>query len=487
MTCIIGARPARLPGLLEVDPGRIDAVDPTITGNRIALPTVTTTLEQLQAGQLAGARRLKLACGLTEFPREIFDLAETLEILDLSGNALSTLPDDLPRLSRLRILFASDNRFSELPDVLGACPQLSMIGFKANRIRVVSGRSLPPRLRWLILTDNEIEMLPAEIGNCSQLQKLMLAGNRLHTLPKEMAACSRLELVRLSANRLSALPEWLLRLPRLAWLAFAGNPLGEALETAASVETTIADVQWRSLELERKLGEGASGVIYRAMRLPDEGHASRPVAVKVFKGAVTSDGLPDSEMTACIHAGHHPNLIPVIGKVKGHPADAHGLVMELIDPAFANLAAPPSLESCTRDVYAADARFDPAPALRIAYGVASAARHLHERGIMHGDLYAHNILHCGAGRVLLGDFGAASFYDADDAQFTLAVQRLEVRAFGHLLEELIERCDVTQLPDAGELEALKAACLSENVESRPSFDAIASRLLAWLNELSAER
>jgi len=47
------------------------------------------TLEDLRAGKLAGSRRLKLACGLTEFPREIFDLADTLEILDLSGNALN--------------------------------------------------------------------------------------------------------------------------------------------------------------------------------------------------------------------------------------------------------------------------------------------------------------------------------------------------------------------------------------------------------------
>lgn len=153
---------------------------------------MTTTLEQLRAGQLAGTRRLTLADGLSEFPREIFDLADTLEILDLSGNALSTLPDDLPRLRKLRIIFASDNRFTELPEVLGQCSQLSMVGFKANRIRDVSGKSLPSLLRWLILTDNEVEVLPPEIGACSQLQKLMLAGNRLRALPEEMAACSRL-------------------------------------------------------------------------------------------------------------------------------------------------------------------------------------------------------------------------------------------------------------------------------------------------------
>ena len=218
---------------------------------------MNASLEQLQAGQLIGARELKLACGLTEFPREIFSLAETLEVLDLSGNALSTLPDDLPRLTKLRILFASNNRFTELPDVLGECRQLGMVGFKANRIRRVSAKSLPRELRWLILTDNEVEVLPAELGQCSLLQKLMLAGNRLGTLPDEMAACTRLELLRLSANRLTALPEWLADLPRLSWLAYAGNPFGASLEAAASAETTIADIEWESLVLDERLGEVA--------------------------------------------------------------------------------------------------------------------------------------------------------------------------------------------------------------------------------------
>ena len=82
---------------------------------------------------------------MTEFPRAIFDLADTLEVLDLTGNALSALPDDLPRLHRLRILFASGNRFTAFPDVLGACGQLDMIGFKANRIQTVPSGSCRAR------------------------------------------------------------------------------------------------------------------------------------------------------------------------------------------------------------------------------------------------------------------------------------------------------------------------------------------------------
>jgi serine/threonine protein kinase len=298
-------------------------------------------------------------------------------------------------------------------------------------------------------------------------------------LPSQLAACSRLELIRLAANRLTELPGWLLALPRLSWLAYAGNPFTAALEATALDETPIADMHWEALELHHQLGEGASGVIHRAThRHPNE--FARHVAVKLFKGDVTSDGLPHSEMAACINAGSHRNLIPVLGKLKDHPEDSHGLVMELIDPEFKSLAGPPSLNSCTRDIYSEDTRFTLASALRIAHGIASAAGHLHEQGIMHGDLYAHNILHCGEARTLLGDFGAASFYAPDDQAHAPLLQRIEVRAIGCLLEELIARCDEPQSVSASTtlaaLAQLRDACMSEAVARRPSFDEIVDAL-----------
>lgn len=420
------------------------------------------TLEQLRAGELAGAVRLQLRCKLTEFPREIFDLADTLEILDLSGNALTSLPDDLPRLHRLRIIFCSDNPFTELPEVLGRCPSLTMIGFKACRITTVSADALPVRLRWLILTDNHIEQLPAEIGRCADLQKLMLSGNHLRALPPELANCGRLELLRIAANCLPALPDWLLDMPSLTWLACAGNPFNDK-----AVRAPAAAIQWHELQIQHKLGEGASGVIHQATL------HGKPVAVKIFKGTMTSDGLPENEMAACIRAGQHPSLIPVLGVVPDHPEHLSALVMPLMDPSLRNLAGPPDFTTCTRDVYAQGQRFDADMLLRIACGIASAAAHLHAMGIMHGDLYAHNILNCGKGRAVLGDFGGASLF-TPGTEFAVALQRLEIRAFGCLLEELLERCD----EDLPQVRQLARDCLQPTLQARPAFSEAVARLAA---------
>jgi len=401
------------------------------------------TLAQLRAGRLAGATHLDLRhCELDEFPREILGLADTLVTLDLSFNRLRALPDDLPRLRALRTLFCSSNPFETLPAVLGRCEGLDIVGFKANAIAHVPAESIPAGLRWLILSDNRIEAMPESLGDCHGLMKLALAGNRLARLPHGIARCERLELLRLSANRFErledALPDGLLALPRLTWLAYAGNPFNAAQEARALEATPIAAIPWPELQLGELLGEGASGHIWSARWHP-AGGGDRAVAVKLFKGAVTSDGLPGSEMAACIAADVHAHVIGVEGRIAGHPQGAQGLVMGLIPPRYRSLAGPPSLASCTRDVYAADARFTPAQAQAIARGAGDALAHLHAQGLMHGDFYAHNLLVDDDAHALLGDFGAASFLPDGDPARAEALKRIDRRALDVLVEELAQR------------------------------------------------
>jgi len=427
------------------------------------------TLSHLRAGKLAGARRLDLSCDLEEVPPEVFDLADTLEVLNLTGNRLRYLPDEFARLQKLRILFCSENRFTHLPEVIGACPQLSMIGFKSNAIETVADKAFPAALRWLILTDNQIQDLPSSLARCTRLQKLMLSGNRLRTLPDSMAQCENLEMVRLAANDFDALPSWLLALPRLAWLALAGNPCAPA----PTLDSFPSPIEWSDLHLIDLLGEGASGFIHRAKW----SGASEEVAVKIFKGAMTSDGLPSCEVAASLTAGAHANLIGIQGHITGHPSGAPGLVMQLIPPDFTSLAGPPSLESCTRDVYVPKQRFTPEVTLRIARGLASAGEHLHRNGITHGDFYAHNVLMNAAGDCLLGDFGAASFYPPNLAR---VMQQIEVRAFGILLEEMTSRTTWSATNDGqrNRLSDLQSRCLAPDLSTRPLFDQLCDELNA---------
>lgn len=413
---------------------------PTTPAPTPPAPTPADTLARLRAGQLQGATRLDLrGCGLTELPPEVLSLADTLEVLDLSNNALATLPEGLATLSRLHTLFASGNRFEVLPPMLGRLPRLDTMGFKVNRIAEVPAESLAPTLRWLILTDNQVAELPPTLADCAPMQKLMLAGNRLQRLPEGLGRLRRLELLRLSANRFErvqdALPEALLALPRLAWLAHAGNPFSAAQERAAPSQAAARPIGWDELQLQALLGEGASGHIHAARWQPADAPA-QDVAVKLFKGAMTSDGLPQCEMAATLVAGRHPALVGLLGVLRGHPQGVQGLVMRRLPPQWAALAGPPSMASCSRDVYAPGLRLPAAHVQAIAQAAAAALAHLHDQGLSHGDLYAHNLLVDGQGGSLLSDFGAASFLPLQDTARTEALKAIDRRALQVLHDEL---------------------------------------------------
>ena len=415
-----------------------------------------------------GTKRIQLSANLTEFPSELYAHCDTLEILDLSNNKLSSLPDDFHRFTRLKIAFFSQNEFRELPAVLGKCPSLTMIGFKSNKIEVVHEEALQAQTQWLILTDNRLKTLPASIGKCVRLQKCALAGNQLTALPDSMANCVNLELLRISANAIEKLPLWLLNLPKLSWLAFSGNP---ALSVAIEAEDTTL-IPWDSLEFESQIGEGASGIISKGIWKTD---VVRPVAIKVFKGEVTSDGYPQDELQTCLLTGRHQHLVPLLGQITESPNGETGIVMDLISSVYTNLGNPPSLDTCTRDTFPQGFTLTEHQTLSIARALAKAMQHLHKQGIMHGDLYAHNTLFNAEGDALLGDFGAATYYGKNNPQANY-FEALDIRAYACLLDDLLIHTSNSTATLVEKLQNIKNACWENDPLKRPTFESVLESL-----------
>jgi len=184
-------------------------------------------------------------------------------------------------------------------------------------------------------------------------------------------------------------------------------------------------------------------------------------------------------MKACIAVGMHDNLTTVHGKLHAHPEEKEGLLLSLIPPRYVNLGNPPSLITCTRDTYEEGTSFSFSQLMRIFLDVATSAEHLHQRGVMHGDLYAHNILIDEESHSLLSDFGAATIYghmkDVEDGAF----EKVEVRAFGCLMEDLLGYYDNEDAKHSEKIVAVKTlqdACMHETVQHRPLFSEIIDKL-----------
>mmetsp|Transcript_3241 Transcript_3241/g.4779 ORF Transcript_3241/g.4779 Transcript_3241/m.4779 type:complete len:516 (-) Transcript_3241:474-2021(-) len=396
--------------------------------------------------------------------------------LDLFQANLSSLPSALPQyLPNLSILFCMKNNFTSVPAVIGACPKLQMVSFKSNHITMIEPEALQPQMRWLILTDNKIQSLPGTIGRCTKLQKFMLSGNQLTELPSEISNCTNLELIRLASNHLKEAPLGLLKLPKLSWVALSDNPF---LSTAVGAGAEPGDVILKVIDDSRlddpnqalsELGRGASGITrkykYSNLNKDDDGGGDGDddeVAVKEYYSNITSDGNPQEERKVAMVGSSLgcQSLINVIGMTpKGN------LIMELLSD-YAVLANPPSLESCSRDTYPSgsgdnndDCNPNPLAALTSQQAVHMVQQlvytlmKLHEKGIMHGDLYGHNILvstkkekeeESISGRVWLTDFGAAFFYDTSSGEFGRLLEKVERRALGHLVGEIADLISVDE-------------------------------------------
>jgi hypothetical protein len=398
--------------------------------------------------------------GLHTFPTEVLEFAEAIEILDLSHGHLTSLPEGFSTLRKLRVVFMSQNDFTEIPSVLAACPELQTIGIASCKISTV--RDLPPTLEALILTDNRIEALPDSISSLTALRKLTLTGNHLHELPRGLLKCSNLELIRIAANAFTSLPDWVFELPNLAWYADAGNPGSPARHSTGQT------IDWADLAIGKKLGESSKNAVYEATI----SSTNQEVAVKVFGRQLSADGYSDDEISACLAMPSHPSLIQTIAQVSGAPDNKKGLAMNRIPRSHTSLGKPPSLRTVTRDTYEPGTMFVLPFVLSVLHDIASALEHMHQKNIMHGDVYAHNILVNEQGNAFLADLGAASFYEhAGNNRHEL----IEVKAFGHLANELLTRRKLNtddEEPVYTLLETLVAKCLLESPDSRPTFTEI---------------
>lgn len=216
--------------------------------------------------------------------------------------------------------------------------------------------------------------------------------------------------------------------------------------------------------------------------------------------------------------GNHPNFIGVLGRVVDAATGQAGLVLpQLSLDKYKILGNAPSFTTITRDTFPIGTDFSLAFIMRVLAGIAAACLHLHRNcGIMHGDLYAHNILtraqhvrdHAEA---LLTDFGAASFVATGSAEAAL-LERIEIRAFGCLVEDMLDHHHLSTATSAtatatsatsatasasatetdgagGEFTAAESECVRglaellrdckmESVEARPSFTTVVQRLAA---------
>ncbi|KAF6263001.1 hypothetical protein COO60DRAFT_1698969 [Scenedesmus sp. NREL 46B-D3] len=458
---------------------------------------ITSIPQSVQA--LTGLQVLNVARNsLTALPPEISCLTSLTE-LDVGRNQLAALPPTLCSLSQLQVLNVYSNQLKVLPQDLGSLRSLIRLGLKSNQLAELP-RSFTQltSLVELFLTDNLLTTLPEGFGNLRSLVKLQASFNPFTHLPADLWRLPALELFRLAVGQLRQWPAGLAEadsLPMLAWCSIGRNPAAVAVPAVAA-ELPRVD-RW-ALQVGEKLGQGASGEVFLGV------YEGRSVAVKIFIADVSPDGSTAEEM-AINCAVRHPNLTRVLalvtdtqqqqqqqqqqGEVAAPAAAAAGdagaivgLVLELVHGK--PLADRPTSRHLLRCKWGGDVSFSLPAALSICHGVAGALAYLHSLGIAHGDVYAHNIMADGQARPVVCDFGASFCYSAaaDPGRF---FERMEVRAFGLFMGDVVARIsEQAGVADGAsqQLRHLVQQCLAGSAMQRPLFALLEQQLLGLMQQ-----
>src|ERR1700712_2645172 len=160
--------------------------------------------------QIKTLKDLKIADNvLTGKLSSVISERSDLEILEVQGNKLSSLPDEVGALSHLRILNVSNNQLTLLPMAeLSKLPLVQLLASKNH----LSGNLFPDsvstmtKLQIIDVSINSISSLTAGSLSFPSLQSLDFSFNRVTMLP---AVTSWTSLISILAqdNKISAIPE----------------------------------------------------------------------------------------------------------------------------------------------------------------------------------------------------------------------------------------------------------------------------------------
>lgn len=125
-----------------------------------------------------------------------------LEILEISRNNISELPDSFENLKNLKTIFLDRNNFETFPQVL---------------LKLIS-------LETILLSKNQLMMIPKNINNLFNLVKLYINYNKILVIPKEIGNLNKLKRLRIKNNKLRKLPNSIMKLS-LSLLDITNNNL----------------------------------------------------------------------------------------------------------------------------------------------------------------------------------------------------------------------------------------------------------------------
>ncbi|KAL6503040.1 hypothetical protein OROHE_023942 [Orobanche hederae] len=134
--------------------------------------------------------------------------------MELDGNQVTTLPDEVGQLVKLEKLSISRNQLCNLPETIGSLRNDWAILNPFDRLVILN------------VSNNKITFLPESIGSCFSLEEIHADENSMEELPISVCRLGNLKSLRLDNNNVKEIPPSLLKdCKSLQNISLHGNPI----------------------------------------------------------------------------------------------------------------------------------------------------------------------------------------------------------------------------------------------------------------------
>ncbi|XP_038626163.1 PH domain leucine-rich repeat-containing protein phosphatase 1 [Tachyglossus aculeatus] len=181
----------------------------------VCFDTFTEYLRWLRLASKVASQRISSVdlscCSLEQLPANLF-YSQDLTHLNLKQNFLRPGPsasrglEELQRFSKLKSLNLSNNHLGDFPLAVCSIPTLTELNVSCNALRTVPGKvGDMHNLQTFLLDGNHLLSLPAEMENMQQLSYLGLSFNEFADIPSVLAKLTAVDRLCMSGNCLETL------------------------------------------------------------------------------------------------------------------------------------------------------------------------------------------------------------------------------------------------------------------------------------------
>lgn len=184
--------------------------------------------------------------GIKALPDDIIKLVN-LEQLDLSYNSFTSIPPQVFRLPKLKVLCMNNNAIASLPDMAALHALISLrldVNPFTNPVAELKKVAVLNNLSSLNFSANKVTAFPDELLKMTNLSELDLGYGSIKTLPATIDKLQNLKRLVLTKNLITSFPPAFFKLPKLENLDLSYNDFKILQPEFVNLHLNVLDISF---------------------------------------------------------------------------------------------------------------------------------------------------------------------------------------------------------------------------------------------------